>query len=562
MITSDKNLFNVVGDYINRMIADDGSMKVLLLDEDTLGLVSLAFSQTQLLRKGVFLVDRVDNKNIANRGKMPTMRCCVFVRPTPRSIEALCGEIKASRYSAYHVVFANAVTTDTLDVLARADVGNLVSHVEEFFCDFAVVNGDAFLLPLHPNNQLSSSVTSSSQFLRIAEGLASTMLALRRRPFIRFQKSSPFARRVAMELAGILQNDPELYAFKPKDCVMLISDRNDDPITPLLTPWTYQAMLHDLVGIQSNRLRLPETSAEEEEYCFSQNDDSFFSSNMFNNWGDLCNNVKQYVDQCKATLNIDKSTATMEEIKQFMQKLPQTKSLTGSVTKHATVVSHLSSVIKARSLLDVSLLEQDMVSSVNSSEHLSRLAELAKRSDIDRQDVLRLCLVYNMRYEKFGQPSRVEELLQGVDERLMLRKLREYYGDRSVDVLFASSGMMASIVKTFSDVGNIYTQHEPALKKVLHSLITGKLESEQYPFAPCTPPPTGSVVRPKEVIVFMCGGMTYSEAAMVSGINKGTTFSAGSLTLSPAAAADIRVLLGGTDVLNSKQFLDQLSHVA
>jgi vacuolar protein sorting-associated protein 45 len=39
--------------------------------------------------------------------------------------------------------------------------------------------------------------------------------------------------------------------------VVLVLDRKDDPVTPLLTQWTYQAMVHELVGIQDNTIKLP-----------------------------------------------------------------------------------------------------------------------------------------------------------------------------------------------------------------------------------------------------------------------------------------------------------------
>ena len=42
--------------------------------------------------------------------------------------------------------------------------------------------------------------------------------------------------------------------------VVLILDRKDDPVTPLLTQWTYQAMAHELVGVRDNTVTL--TSAK------------------------------------------------------------------------------------------------------------------------------------------------------------------------------------------------------------------------------------------------------------------------------------------------------------
>jgi Sec1 family len=38
--------------------------------------------------------------------------------------------------------------------------------------------------------------------------------------------------------------------------VILLLDRKDDPVTPLLSQWTYQAMVHELLGIEENRVDL------------------------------------------------------------------------------------------------------------------------------------------------------------------------------------------------------------------------------------------------------------------------------------------------------------------
>ena len=38
--------------------------------------------------------------------------------------------------------------------------------------------------------------------------------------------------------------------------MLLIIDRCEDPITPLLNQWTYQAMLHELIGIENNQVYL------------------------------------------------------------------------------------------------------------------------------------------------------------------------------------------------------------------------------------------------------------------------------------------------------------------
>jgi len=53
-----------------------------------------------------------------------------------------------------------------------------------------------------------------------------------------------------------MQKEKGLFDFRRTDTppVLLILDRRNDPVTPLLTQWTYQAMVHELLGIHNNRV--------------------------------------------------------------------------------------------------------------------------------------------------------------------------------------------------------------------------------------------------------------------------------------------------------------------
>jgi vacuolar protein sorting-associated protein 45 len=59
--------------------------------------------------------------------------------------------------------------------------------------------------------------------------------------------------------------------------VLLILDRREDPITPLLNQWTYQAMIHEILGIANNRVdlksRIQTIPEDMEEVVLSTEDD-------------------------------------------------------------------------------------------------------------------------------------------------------------------------------------------------------------------------------------------------------------------------------------------------
>lgn len=82
------------------------------------------------------------------------------------------------------------------------------------------------------------------------------------------------------------------------ETTLLILDRRDDPVTPLLNQWTYQAMVHELLGIQNNRVdlkHLKNVSDEMKEVVLSCDDDEFFRKIMFSNFGDVAESIRNLV---------------------------------------------------------------------------------------------------------------------------------------------------------------------------------------------------------------------------------------------------------------------------
>lgn len=55
-----------------------------------------------------------------------------------------------------------------------------------------------------------------------------------------------------------IQSESPLFDFRLTQIppLLLILDRRNDPVTPLLSQWTYQAMVHELLGIQNGRVDL------------------------------------------------------------------------------------------------------------------------------------------------------------------------------------------------------------------------------------------------------------------------------------------------------------------
>lgn len=100
--------FQAVSGYVTKMVstgdgatgANAAKMKILLLDNDTVSVVSSATTQSALLNHQVYLTDRLDNHN---REKMRHLRCLCFVRPSSDSIQFLIDEFRDPKYGEYHI---------------------------------------------------------------------------------------------------------------------------------------------------------------------------------------------------------------------------------------------------------------------------------------------------------------------------------------------------------------------------------------------------------------------------------------------------------------------------
>lgn len=59
----------------------------------------------------------------------------------------------------------------------------------------------------------------------------------------RYQKSNKDSKMLAEEVAKAIAREESLFENAKTDTVLLIIDRSEDPVTPLLNQWTYEAMV-------------------------------------------------------------------------------------------------------------------------------------------------------------------------------------------------------------------------------------------------------------------------------------------------------------------------------
>ncbi|KAF2093958.1 vacuolar protein sorting-associated protein 45 [Rhizodiscina lignyota] len=577
------DIVQAVSGYVTKMVSAGDSasgspakMKILLLDTETLvllnvlkvSIISSATTQSALLNHEVYLTDRLDNQS---REKMRHLRCLCFVRPSPDSIQFLIDELREPKYGEYHIYFSNVIKKSSLERLAEADDHEVVRNVLEYYADYLVINPDLFTFGMgYPSHRIwsnSPDIWNQDALLRTAEGLTAVLLSLKKKPLIRYSKTSLLARKLATEVRYHITQEDSLFDFRKTDTppILLIVDRRDDPVTPLLTQWTYQAMVHELLGIRNGRVDLsnvPDIRPELKEIVLSQEQDPFFKKNMYLNFGDLGQNAKDYVEQFASKSKGNLQLESIADMKRFVEEYPEFRKLSGNVTKHVTLVGELSRQVGEHSLLDVSELEQSLACHDKHADDVKTLQRLIQSPNIPADNKLRLTAIYALRYSK--HPSNVTPTLLDLlsvagnvsrHRTHLISKLLTYHdslqpmsvanaGGGIPDLFQSGSSLFSGArdrFKGLKGVENVYTQHSPRLEATLQDLIKGRLREQLYPFVE-----GGGTTRdkPQDIIVFTIGGTTYEEAKMVAQIN--------------ASTPGVRVVLGGTTIHNSTSFLEEV----
>lgn len=284
------------------------------------------------------------------------------------------------------------VRKSSLERLAEADDMEIVRSIQEYFADFAVINTDLMSLDIgFPKQRLwsnSSDLWNPDSLQRTTEAIIALLLSLKKRPLIRYEKNSLLTKKLATEIRYHMTQEEQLFEFRKTDTapILLLLDRRDDPITPLLSQWTYQAMVHELIGIQNGRVDLsdvPGISKEQKEIVLSQDQDPFFKKNMYLNFGELGNTIKDYVDQYQSKTKSNANIESIADMKRFVEDFPEFRKLSGNVTKHVTLVSELSRRSGVDDLLNVSELEQSLACNDNHASDLKVSNSLCEFPSLD-----------------------------------------------------------------------------------------------------------------------------------------------------------------------------------
>ena len=562
------NLHEISANYIESMISNVKDMKAIIFDSETQVIFSLEFSKSLALKQEIFLFENIDKIQIDQKLNLNGI---FFIRPTPQNLEYLKNILKSSTFKEVNLFFTNQLTDDYIKKLAESDINMQVKNLQEMYLDFYIINSNVFHLniescicnldmtPMEKWNQYDTQM-----YERIYQGLISACLSNRMKPLIKSVKGSFLCQKLGKKLGTFFDDN---YDFIRKECgqnfngVLLLYDRKEDPISPLINQWTYQAQLHEILGIKNNVLEIKKgtegliTNAKPEKYVISdvESIDKFFSKYKFADYGTVATAVQQEADKLKNDNEQLNKESSIEELRKIIDQLPEKKKESMAITKHYKLFYSISEYVTKHKLMDLSKLEQDISVNDNKKEQFNQIVQIISDPNVQHLDKCKLYLLYMLKYENDSSVNNLKNIM--IEKELgdwvkYGEALINYAGrkKRNLDC-FQDKDILSKgkkfILNAFGQGNeNAFMQHISYLNGIVERMLKGKNKDNEL--VNINHNSGNNEPKLNNIIVFVFGGITFEEVRDLSMLGK---------------QLGVNIICGGTNVVNSKSFLAEMSMI-
>lgn len=273
--------------------------------------------------------------------------------------------------------------------------------------------------------------------------------------------------------------------------ILLILDRRCDPVTPLLMQWTYQAMVHEVFGIERGLVSLTTSNGVEKKFDLSCKEDTFFVDNMYSDLGQLGQNIDACVKELDGIKSSKETVKSQNNALEFLKDLPRLTERTANIHKHISLLEEVTKMAEENAFFEVSEFEQYLVDeSTSHDSNVRNLYQLFSKENVTDHCKIKSLLLFVIRYQNrpgFNLTRLKEELAPMLKDSSNLAIITDFFLYNSIKYKYESPKTAGSILqKVIKDYNSgkeniIYTRHEPLLSSILDQLRRGRLPEDLFP---------------------------------------------------------------------------------
>jgi len=519
---------------------------ILIVDDKTTAILDSCLKIHQLNDMGIGAV-----LNVKFKRERVRVSPIYFISSAKESVSSVIEDYKDPNNIQYakvaHLFICPRISEECMKLLKASNLRRHLKTFNEVYCDFQALEKRVF----HFNRpsaffDLYMNGSQIKELQNTAENLFSVCVSLQEHPYIRYTGSSPRAKSLAQIFNSYYtKRMTEMKVFRPNDkrAMLLIFDRTQDPVAPLLHEITYQAMIKDLMPSEKKYLPLnvkEDGKESTEESRFYYDDDPLWEDFSHKNLAHVLKEIQSKFREFKTKNRIaNKEFSEQKDQKNLLRSvrdIPKYKMMMKSFNYHFEIKHQLVSLYKSFDLKKIAEMEQSFVTGLDDTGRNIKLKDVFAELDnvLQEQTVatdikLRLLLTFIISQGRVNE-KQLKSLIAKANLSVQSDVINNIFAlevkigsDKHKPPFF--NDMQTSAKKLCkSDV--VQSRYEPLVATLLKKFEKGELSDKDFPscgeeenkrnisgsFGARRRKKTGPRRSNKpKIIVFVIGGVCYSE---------------------------------------------------
>lgn len=379
-----------------------------------------------IMERQISIVESLDKK----RAPFKDMAAVYVLAPTKDSVQKLIADYEDKTKVLYgksiFLFFLGPIPPSLIEQIKGCkQLIKRLKALSEINVDFLIQESRAFTVDVDApfgSYILRSSAVSSPERL-VADKLVTVCATLNEYPYIRYKQSSGVCNSLAttfkIKMDEYVKSNPSWWYHGSGKCptrngerersTLLLLDRASDCLTPLMHDFTYQAMVHDLLTIEGDKITY---RAEKADNPSEKEDKDVLLNEKDNIWVEMRgNHIAQVIEVLSARINevVNSSTTrvhkgssssmSISELASALKDLPEYREVMSKLSQHLHIAHDCMDKFNRAGLLDLADIEQTLATGKDEDGRSPKLTETISRCESalirlqDPDDRLRLILI-------------------------------------------------------------------------------------------------------------------------------------------------------------------------
>jgi hypothetical protein len=355
--------------------------KIAILDQSFIKVLNIITDES-FLKKYVEQTLLITNDKISITPNIYTIM--YFTRPKPYNVKTICEQIKKSFGKEYHIYFIPEITYICEYILENYCIKNI--KISNLNLDLIPLYDDVLSFELNDifkEFYLDYDITCVKQIVNSIHNLEQingTIKNIKGKGLIAERVINMFCKN---------RNNVDNKDNKKISTLILI-DRTTDLITPMLTPYTFEGLAHEIFGISSNSLDIAEIG----KIKLEDPDFNKFQNISFDKVGSILN---AQVKEVKQIYDSRPNNNNLNELSQYVKNLKICENRKKILENYTTIAEKINKIVANPTNVKRMRLERETIFN-KKDDKLLNLVKIMIDEKKTIYDVLKLLCLYSMIY--------------------------------------------------------------------------------------------------------------------------------------------------------------------